>query len=74
MLVLVRVTSYVNNRAFEKLDHPLYVIHWVWSGNNFELKRQNIRDALKYYDDPPEYYNVTALISMDLDYPVVSLK
>ncbi|KAG2425120.1 hypothetical protein HYH02_015064 [Chlamydomonas schloesseri] len=58
--------TYVNARLWEKLDHPLYVVHWVWGGSTMESKRQNMRDAIKFHD-PPEYYSSPSLVTFDLE-------
>ncbi|KAG2422476.1 hypothetical protein HXX76_016000 [Chlamydomonas incerta] len=58
--------TYVNARLWEKLAHPLYVVHWVWGGSTMESKRQNMRDAVKFHD-PPDYYSSPSLITFDLE-------
>ncbi|GIL50740.1 hypothetical protein Vafri_6891 [Volvox africanus] len=57
--------TYVNARLWEKLEHPLYAVHWVWGGSTMESKRQNMRDAMKFHDEP-EYYSSPYLITFDL--------
>lgn len=59
--------TYVNTRLHEKLEHPLYEVHWVWGGSTLEAKRQNMRDAIRFHD-PPEYYTTPQLLSFDLDF------
>ncbi len=51
----------------QKLQHPLYEVHWVWGGSTLEAKRQNMRDAIRFHD-PPEYYTTPQLLSFDLDF------
>ncbi|GLC56233.1 hypothetical protein PLESTB_001082500 [Pleodorina starrii] len=58
--------TYVNARLSEKLEHPLYEVHWVWGGSTMESKRQNMRDAMKFHDEP-SYYTEPYLLSFDLD-------
>ncbi|EFJ45138.1 hypothetical protein VOLCADRAFT_106094 [Volvox carteri f. nagariensis] len=58
--------TYVNARLWEKLDHPLYEVHWVWGGSTMESKRQNMRDAMKFHDEP-EYYTSPYLITFALE-------
>ncbi|KAG2425121.1 hypothetical protein HYH02_015065 [Chlamydomonas schloesseri] len=58
--------TYVNARLWEKLKHPLYAIHWVWGGSTLESKRQNMRDAMKFHDEP-DYYTSPHLVTFDLD-------
>eukprot|EP00198_Chlamydomonas_reinhardtii_P008349 XP_001697686.1 predicted protein [Chlamydomonas reinhardtii] len=58
--------TYVNARLWEKLKHPLYAIHWVWGGSTLESKRQNMRDAMKFHDEP-DYYTSPNLVTFDLD-------
>ncbi len=50
----------------QKLQHPLYAIHWVWGGSTLESKRQCMRDAMKFHDDP-EYYTPQRLMTFTLD-------
>ncbi len=50
----------------QKLKHPLYAIHWVWGGSTLESKRQNMRDAMKFHDEP-DYYTSPYLVTFDLD-------
>ena len=50
----------------QKLKHPLYAIHWVWGGSTLESKRQNMRDAMKFHDEP-DYYTSPNLVTFDLD-------
>ncbi|GLI60715.1 hypothetical protein VaNZ11_002808 [Volvox africanus] len=57
--------TYVNARLWEKLEHPLYAVHWVWGGSTMESKRQNMRDAMKFHDEPG-YYTSPYLITFDL--------
>ncbi|KXZ42497.1 hypothetical protein GPECTOR_141g695 [Gonium pectorale] len=57
--------TYINARLWEKLAHPLYVVHWVWGGSTMESKRQNMRDAMKFHDEPG-YYTEPHLITFDL--------
>ncbi|KAG2491978.1 hypothetical protein HYH03_009709 [Edaphochlamys debaryana] len=57
--------TYVNARLAEQLKQPLYEVHWVWGGSNMESKRQNMRDALKFHDEP-EYYTEGTFLSFDL--------
>ncbi|KXZ42495.1 hypothetical protein GPECTOR_141g693 [Gonium pectorale] len=57
--------TYVNARLWEKLAHPLYAVHWVWGGSTMESKRQNMRDAMKFRDEPG-YYTEPHLITFDL--------
>ncbi|GAX75130.1 hypothetical protein CEUSTIGMA_g2574.t1 [Chlamydomonas eustigma] len=62
--------TYVTGRVHEQMQHPLYEVHWVWSGTTLEAKQQTMRDALKFWD-PPEYYNAKdlALITFDIWIP-----
>jgi hypothetical protein len=53
-------------RNSQKLDHPLYAVHWVWGGRTMESKRQDMRDAMKFHDEPA-YYSSPYLITFDLD-------
>ncbi len=54
--------------APQKLKHPLYEVHWVWGGSTLESKRQNMRDAMKFHDEPPYYEDGgLRLVSYDLD-------
>ncbi|GIM04886.1 hypothetical protein Vretimale_9381 [Volvox reticuliferus] len=57
--------TYVNVRLWEKLEHPLYAVHWVWGGRTMESKRQDMRDAMKFHDQP-EYYTSPYLLTFDL--------
>lgn len=60
--------TYVNGQVHKRLGHPLYEIHWVWSGSTMESKQQTMRDAMKFWD-PPEYYYSPNLVTMDLWVP-----
>ena len=41
---------YVVGQVHERVKHPLYAVHWVWSGSTMESKQQTIRDAMKFWD------------------------
>ncbi|GAX75129.1 hypothetical protein CEUSTIGMA_g2573.t1 [Chlamydomonas eustigma] len=60
--------TYVVGQVHKQLNHPLYAVHWVWSGSTMESKQQTIRDAMKFWD-PPEYYSTPSLVTMDLWVP-----
>jgi len=60
--------TYVTGRVHEKVKHPLYEVHWVWSGSTMESKQQTMRDAMKFWD-PMEYYTTPNVITMDLWVP-----
>lgn len=49
----------------QKLSHPLFEVHWVWGGSTLEAKRQNMRDAMRFHDNP-EYYTMPKLLTFDL--------
>ncbi len=53
------------------MNHPLYAIHWVWSGKTKESKLQTIRDAIRFRD-PQVYYTSPNLVSLDIEVPEVS--
>ncbi|KXZ42496.1 hypothetical protein GPECTOR_141g694 [Gonium pectorale] len=57
--------TYVNARLYRMLSHPLYSVHWVWGGSTMESKRQNMRDAMKFHDEPG-YYSKPYLLTFDL--------
>jgi len=60
--------TYVVGQVHKRLNHPLYEVHWVWSGSTMESKQQTIRDAMKFWD-PPEYYTTPSLVSFDVWVP-----
>jgi hypothetical protein len=60
--------TYVTGRVHIAVGHPLYEIHWVWSGSTMESKQQTIRDAMKFLD-PPEYYSLPYLVTHDMWVP-----
>ncbi|EFJ45068.1 hypothetical protein VOLCADRAFT_94533 [Volvox carteri f. nagariensis] len=58
--------TYVNARLWQRLNHTLYAVHWVWGGRTMESKRQDMRDAMKFHDEP-EYYSSPYLLTFDVD-------
>lgn len=49
-----QINRYVNGQVHKRLGHPLYEIHWVWSGSTMESKQQTMRDAMRFWDPPGE--------------------
>eukprot|EP00798_Chlamydomonas_sp_ICE-L_P001026 gene1026-12705_t len=49
--------EYVVGHTHQVMDHPLYEVHWVWSGGTMESKQQLMRET-KLFWDPPHYYGV----------------